>query len=135
MLPIGGINAASMASLKGNLLPCDYGCARYLCAPQPHRQITDRLLVCYWPLASRSLGSFWLFSRSLNDIDISYKFAALASLIMQYFLALLLLACAAAQKPQLAQTPPMGWMSWEVFRCEVDCVAHPDTCINERLYK
>ena len=48
---------------------------------------------------------------------------------------LLLLASAAAQKPPLAMTPPMGWMSWEVFRCEVDCVAHPDACINERLYK
>ena len=29
----------------------------------------------------------------------------------------------------------MGWMSWEVFRCETDCSAHPDACINERLYK
>ena len=28
----------------------------------------------------------------------------------------------------------MGWMSWEVFRCEVDC-KNPDACINERLYK
>ena len=48
---------------------------------------------------------------------------------------LLLLASAAAQKPPLAMTPPMGWMSWEVFRCETDCAAHPDACINERLYK
>ena len=48
---------------------------------------------------------------------------------------LLLLASAAAQKPQLAQTPPMGWMSWETFRCEIDCAVHPDACINERLYK
>ena len=29
----------------------------------------------------------------------------------------------------------MGWMSWEIFRCETDCAAHPDACINERLYK
>ena len=29
----------------------------------------------------------------------------------------------------------MGWMSWEIFRCEVDCEAHPDTCISEALYK
>ena len=48
---------------------------------------------------------------------------------------LLLLASAAAQKPQLAQTPPMGWMSWQAFRCEVDCAKNPDACINERLYK
>jgi hypothetical protein len=44
-------------------------------------------------------------------------------------------ACAAAQKPSLAMTPPMGWMSWEIFRCEIECAAHPDACINERLYK
>jgi hypothetical protein len=29
----------------------------------------------------------------------------------------------------------MGWMSWERFRCEVDCTAHPNECINEALYK
>ena len=49
--------------------------------------------------------------------------------------ALLFGARVAAQKPQLAQTPPMGWMSWEDFRCEVDCAKNPDACINERLYK
>eukprot|EP00729_Bicosta_minor_P024652 gene24652-7406_t len=34
----------------------------------------------------------------------------------------------------LALTPPMGWMSWEIFRCETDCVKHPDSCINDKLY-
>lgn len=34
----------------------------------------------------------------------------------------------------LARTPPMGWMSWQVFRCETDCGSHPDACINEKLY-
>ena len=29
----------------------------------------------------------------------------------------------------------MGWMSWEIFRCEVDCVKHNESCINEYLYK
>ena len=33
----------------------------------------------------------------------------------------------------LALTPPMGWMQWEQFRCEVNCDAHPDTCISEQL--
>lgn len=28
----------------------------------------------------------------------------------------------------------MGWMSWEIFRCEVDCNAHPTSCIGEKLY-
>jgi len=35
----------------------------------------------------------------------------------------------------LAKTPPMGWMSWEIFRCETDCEAHPDSCINDKLYE
>ena len=35
----------------------------------------------------------------------------------------------------LSLTPTMGWMSWERFRCEVDCTAHPNECINEALYK
>ena len=34
----------------------------------------------------------------------------------------------------LARTPPMGWMSWEVFRCETDCVKFPKHCVNEDLY-
>ena len=33
----------------------------------------------------------------------------------------------------LARTPPMGWMSWERFRCTVDCRAKPDECISQRL--
>jgi hypothetical protein len=35
----------------------------------------------------------------------------------------------------LALTPPMGWMSWEIFRCETDCTDHPDRCVNEQLYQ
>ena len=37
--------------------------------------------------------------------------------------------------PTLARTPPMGWMSWQVFRCEVDCDMYPERCISERLFK
>ncbi|KAI6198577.1 Alpha-galactosidase [Aphelenchoides besseyi] len=35
----------------------------------------------------------------------------------------------------LARTPPMGWMSWTRFFCQIDCTTHPNTCINEQLYK
>ncbi|CAG5114833.1 unnamed protein product, partial [Candidula unifasciata] len=34
----------------------------------------------------------------------------------------------------LALTPPMGWLSWERFRCNVDCQNDPDNCISEKLY-
>ncbi|XP_046546389.1 alpha-N-acetylgalactosaminidase-like [Haliotis rubra] len=34
-----------------------------------------------------------------------------------------------------AQTPPMGFLSWERFRCNVDCQRDPDNCISEKLYR
>ncbi|XP_064549117.1 alpha-N-acetylgalactosaminidase [Drosophila montana] len=35
----------------------------------------------------------------------------------------------------LARTPPMGWLSWERFRCNTDCLNDPDNCISERLFQ
>jgi len=29
----------------------------------------------------------------------------------------------------LIRTPPMGWLHWERFRCNVDCEHDPDNCI------
>jgi len=29
----------------------------------------------------------------------------------------------------------MGWMSWEIFRCRINCSAEPEDCISERLYR
>ncbi|XP_005379452.1 PREDICTED: alpha-N-acetylgalactosaminidase [Chinchilla lanigera] len=34
----------------------------------------------------------------------------------------------------LLQTPPMGWLSWERFRCNTDCDEDPKNCISERLF-
>ena len=51
---------------------------------------------------------------------------------------LLLLAAFAVRvdsRNSLAMTPPMGWMSWEIFRCKTDCNKKPNFCISERLYK
>ncbi|CAH8610660.1 unnamed protein product [Heterobilharzia americana] len=33
----------------------------------------------------------------------------------------------------LARTPPMGWMSWQRFRCQIDCQEYPYDCISEKL--
>lgn len=33
----------------------------------------------------------------------------------------------------LARTPPMGWMSWERYRCQIDCNRYPNECISEKL--
>lgn len=35
----------------------------------------------------------------------------------------------------LAQTPPMGWMAWERFRCDQDCKEDPENCISEKLFR
>src|SRR5882762_3290794 len=35
----------------------------------------------------------------------------------------------------LALKPPMGWLSWTRFLCNVDCKKYPHNCINEQLYK
>jgi alpha-N-acetylgalactosaminidase len=45
----------------------------------------------------------------------------------------LLIGAVEALDNGLARTPPMGWMTWERFRCEVDCAADPNNCINEKL--
>ncbi|XP_013416361.1 alpha-N-acetylgalactosaminidase-like isoform X1 [Lingula anatina] len=35
----------------------------------------------------------------------------------------------------LARTPPMGWLAWERFRCDIDCKDDPDNCISEKLFR
>ncbi|XP_039294947.1 alpha-N-acetylgalactosaminidase isoform X2 [Nilaparvata lugens] len=35
----------------------------------------------------------------------------------------------------LALKPPMGWMSWERYRCNIDCETYPDECISENLFR
>lgn len=35
----------------------------------------------------------------------------------------------------LALTPPMGWLSWQRYRCNTDCKAYPMDCISEDLLK
>lgn len=36
---------------------------------------------------------------------------------------------------KLSKTPPMGWMSWEVFRCDTDCKKNESMCVGEINYK
>uniref|UniRef100_A0A224XQS0 Alpha-galactosidase n=1 Tax=Panstrongylus lignarius TaxID=156445 RepID=A0A224XQS0_9HEMI len=35
----------------------------------------------------------------------------------------------------LALTPPMGWMTWQRFRCTTDCNKYPDECISDTLIR
>mmetsp|Transcript_2852 Transcript_2852/g.4447 ORF Transcript_2852/g.4447 Transcript_2852/m.4447 type:complete len:438 (-) Transcript_2852:264-1577(-) len=40
-----------------------------------------------------------------------------------------------AQSKIMLERPPMGWMSWFVFRCNVDCESDPFNCVGEQLIK
>lgn len=42
---------------------------------------------------------------------------------------------AGALENGLARTPPMGWVAWERFLCQVDCYKYPDDCVSARLFK
>lgn len=44
------------------------------------------------------------------------------------------LNCSNALENGLARTPPMGWLSWERFGCQVDCNASLGECISADLY-
>ncbi|BFZ24206.1 hypothetical protein BsWGS_27245 [Bradybaena similaris] len=46
-----------------------------------------------------------------------------------------LVASTCALNNGLARTPPMGWLSWQRFRCNIDCANDPKNCISEQLYK
>ncbi|XP_071124498.1 alpha-N-acetylgalactosaminidase-like [Mytilus edulis] len=35
----------------------------------------------------------------------------------------------------LALTPPLGWLTWERFRCQTNCKDYPKNCIGETLIK
>ncbi|XP_071786710.1 alpha-N-acetylgalactosaminidase-like [Asterias amurensis] len=52
-------------------------------------------------------------------------------------LALMLLCAVSTQALDngLARTPPMGWLIWERFRCNVDCDKDPKNCVSETLMK
>ncbi|CAG2181643.1 unnamed protein product, partial [Oppiella nova] len=34
----------------------------------------------------------------------------------------------------LCLTPPMGWLSWERFGCNIKCHLNRDECISEKLF-
>lgn len=42
--------------------------------------------------------------------------------------------CSSASNNGLALTPPMGWLAWEKFRCDVSCSTDPYNCISESLF-
>jgi len=49
-------------------------------------------------------------------------------------IALLFLASFIQPNGATDQTPTMGWMAWQVFRCKVDCRSEPNDCVSEDLF-
>ena len=35
----------------------------------------------------------------------------------------------------ITETPMRGWVTWERYTCETDCVRFPETCISEHLIR
>ncbi|XP_056150645.1 alpha-N-acetylgalactosaminidase-like [Lampris incognitus] len=52
--------------------------------------------------------------------------------VVVFILALSLVAMALDNG--LMRTPPMGWLAWERFRCNIDCDHDPQNCISENLF-
>merc|ERR1711892_1302782 len=56
----------------------------------------------------------------------------------QQWVFVVILVCASgvsALDNGVSRTPPMGWLSWERFRCNTDCENDPEYCIGERLFR
>ena len=48
---------------------------------------------------------------------------------------LLLSPLATALDNGVAKTPPLGWMTWQRYRCNTNCSADPRNCISEQLVR
>ncbi|KAL5280874.1 hypothetical protein ACFFRR_004717 [Megaselia abdita] len=53
----------------------------------------------------------------------------------RFFILFIVLRCSFALDNGLALTPPMGFMSWQRYRCITDCEKRPTECISEQLFK
>ncbi|CAH4029122.1 alpha-N-acetylgalactosaminidase [Pieris brassicae] len=54
---------------------------------------------------------------------------------MYMLLLFCVLGVTSALENGLALTPPMGWLTWQRFRCITDCKTYPDECISEALIR
>lgn len=55
-------------------------------------------------------------------------------MLLRTVLLLVLMARVLMLENGLLRTPPMGWLAWERFRCNIDCDEDPKNCISERLF-
>ncbi|XP_058424223.1 alpha-N-acetylgalactosaminidase isoform X1 [Diceros bicornis minor] len=55
-------------------------------------------------------------------------------MLLKTVLLLALVAPVLVLENGLLRKPPMGWLAWERFRCNIDCDEDPKNCISERLF-
>ncbi|KAJ9599026.1 hypothetical protein L9F63_010483, partial [Diploptera punctata] len=70
----------------------------------------------------------------LQRLSPSHAAAEMRMMLSIWLVTLGFLATTSALDNGLALTPPMGWLSWERYRCITDCVNFPDECISENLF-
>ncbi|XP_041357991.1 alpha-N-acetylgalactosaminidase-like isoform X2 [Gigantopelta aegis] len=74
------------------------------------------------------------FSNALEAVHKSWlSFQTMTTKMMSLVL-LVLIGVTHSLDNGLARTPPMGWMSWQRFRCNIDCKDDKYNCISEDLY-
>ncbi|ESO05122.1 hypothetical protein HELRODRAFT_111560 [Helobdella robusta] len=62
-------------------------------------------------------------------------FANYQVILFSSFVTLISLSSISSIQDGQVRTPPMGWLSWERFRCTTDCSAYPDDCISDKLLR
>ena len=98
-----------------------------------------KLTLFFWPCHLFSLMKNLLRLKKLRIICNFFFFQRIDSrasnilLMMRTVIVLCLgaclIACVWSLDNGLARTPPMGWLSWQRYRCNIDCKNQPDECI------
>lgn len=79
----------------------------------------------------------WLAGWDRLGFDFRFNFCAELKLVRRVhsaemfvpLIATLLCGAALGLDNGLMRTPPMGWLAWERFRCDIDCEHDPVNCI------
>lgn len=73
--------------------------------------------------------SLWLLAVLKDNWILLCCVTEMEKLLLVMLLGLSMVGLGSGLDNGLALTPPMGWLSWERFRCETDCKTFPDSCI------
>lgn len=95
-----------------------------------HTAVWEVLVDCEEKLFRICVLSVFLFcvSKALSLTNFIWCFLS----VMQQTVVILLLAFSTVTQALdngLMRTPPMGWLAWERFRCDIDCENDPKNCI------